>query len=440
MLTPSRATAGHDDALTDERDIEAWALIARELVGASTAFIALLDADDQWTILASGELEHAITTGDALLPTHRSACNEPLVRPAHAVERNAAKPIFTGGPANFAFLIRVPLKTGNADEPIGVLGVVDPQPKTINQRQYEAILALAGSIARTVASRPTPVRHAHRRTDRAAPGNHRRKSGIAVSAPTTKAVPTLALESEFAVTDDVPALRVTMHQVARALSHDLSEPIRTIGSYVELIERRYLGEINETADRYLGFAATASRRLQARVHDIATLARMSTQDLCPEWIDTQAEVQSAVAELGVSDETFDTVVSENLPIVRVHRPHFQRLMRELLTNAVKFSDPARRLTVCIASESTPTWWKFSVRDNGIGIAPIHLEDVFTLFRQLHPAGDYPGAGVGLAFCRCLVERNGGRIYAQNVAGPGTVFEFRLPRHNRAPERQIEASD
>ncbi len=217
-----------------------------------------------------------------------------------------------------------------------------------------------------------------------------------------------------------------LEQFAYVASHDLQEPLRAVASYTQLLARRYQHRLDGDAVRFIDRTVAAVSRMQALIRDLLAVARVGTHGEPFEATDCESvlrdvldDLQAAVIEAGA------TVTHDPLPVVLADRSQVRQLLQNLIGNAIKFrGDPAPR--VHIAAQRDGAAWQFRVQDNGIGIEPEYAERVFVIFQRLHGRRAYPGTGVGLAICKKIVERHGGRIWLESADGQGTRVCFQLP--------------
>jgi light-regulated signal transduction histidine kinase (bacteriophytochrome) len=215
-----------------------------------------------------------------------------------------------------------------------------------------------------------------------------------------------------------------LERFAYVASHDLSSPLRTVAGFTQLLARRYQGRLDDDADEYIGHVLDGVRRMRAVIDDVLSYARAGQAELEPVPVDCAQLVQDAVAALGIGDSA--TVEVGPLPEVHGDPTQLGQLLQNLLANAVKFTDRPRPW-VRVEVERDAGAWRFSVSDDGLGIDPKHGERIFRMFDRLHPPDQYAGTGIGLALCKRIVERHGGRIWFEPRAGGGSVFRFTLPR-------------
>jgi signal transduction histidine kinase len=216
-----------------------------------------------------------------------------------------------------------------------------------------------------------------------------------------------------------------LEEFAYIASHDLQEPLRMVASYLQLLDRRYRGQLNQEADEFLGFAVDGAKRMQALINDLLLYSRAGGQGtLVP--TDCGAVVAGVLANLRSTIEADGArVVVGPLPTVEGDPTQLAQVFQNLIANAIKFGGD-RPPEIFVGAERQDGQWLFSVRDTGIGIEPRHAERIFMVFKRLHPQTQYPGTGIGLAICRRVVEHHGGRIWVEPAAGGGSVFRFTLP--------------
>ncbi len=217
-----------------------------------------------------------------------------------------------------------------------------------------------------------------------------------------------------------------LQRFAYVASHDLQEPLRTVASYVQLLERRYKDKLDDDAREFIGYAVDGSRRMQHLVEDLLALSRVGSRgiELVPMEADTALDAALSDMQLAI-DESKATVERSPLPTVRADSRQLVQLFSNILGNAIKFSgDSPPRIE--ISAERQGRFWAFNVHDHGIGIEPQYYERIFVIFQRLHGRGEYPGTGIGLAICKKIVERHGGSIWVESQPGKGSTFSFTLP--------------
>jgi light-regulated signal transduction histidine kinase (bacteriophytochrome) len=218
-----------------------------------------------------------------------------------------------------------------------------------------------------------------------------------------------------------------LEKFAYVASHDLQEPLRMVASYTQLLAKRYEGKLDAQADKYIHFAVDGAQRMQALINDLLALSRVGTQGKPFQPVDVAAVVRRALRWLGTSlEESGGEVDVGPLPTVTADASPLEQLFQNLLANALKFRRPDVPPRVSVTAAPDGPAWLFTVRDNGIGFDPQFAEQIFVVFQRLHTRAEYPGTGVGLAICKKIVERHGGRIWAESAPDTGATFHFTLP--------------
>jgi len=219
-----------------------------------------------------------------------------------------------------------------------------------------------------------------------------------------------------------------LEQFAYVASHDLSEPLRAISGPISLLARRYRGELDAEADQFIEFAVDGCRRMQAIIDDLLALSRAGRVDGELQAVDCNVLVKGVVAGLGARiAETGAIVRVDPLPTVVSQPTQLGQVFQNLISNALKFIPPGVVPEVVVSAERIGDEWDFSVVDNGIGIEPRHRERIFGMFKRLHSRTEFEGSGIGLALCKRIVERQGGRIGVDTApSGQGSCFSFALP--------------
>jgi len=217
-----------------------------------------------------------------------------------------------------------------------------------------------------------------------------------------------------------------LEQFAYVASHDLQEPLRAVAGYVELLQHRYQGKLDEKALQFIAGATDGAARMQKLITDLLSFSRLGTQKKRFERTDLAAALHMALTGLRVSiEEAGATITSDPLPVLQVDATQISQLFQNLIGNAIKFRS-GRPPEIHVGAKKEPGRWLLSVRDNGIGFEPQYSERIFLIFQRLHTRRQYPGTGVGLAVCKRIVERHGGTIWADSKPGQGSIFFFTLP--------------
>ena len=229
-----------------------------------------------------------------------------------------------------------------------------------------------------------------------------------------------------ATLDDLQRSNEELEQFAYVASHDLQEPLRMVASYVELLAKRYQGQIDDKADRYIGYALGGARRMQTLINDLLAFSRVGRREEPFTAVDLNRVLTQARLNLRLAIERSGArITSDRLPTVTGDEVQLAQLLQNLLDNAIKFRGGEAPL-VQVSARPDDGSWVISVHDNGIGIAPPHQDRIFKLFQRLHTQEEYPGTGIGLSLCKKIVERHGGRIQVESEPGKGTTFSFTLP--------------
>jgi len=216
-----------------------------------------------------------------------------------------------------------------------------------------------------------------------------------------------------------------LERFAYVASHDLQEPLRMVGSYVQLLGKRYRGRLDPDADVLIGYALDGALRMQQLIEDLLAYSRVGTRGSALVSTDTNAVLTRVLANLRLAiEESAATITSDPLPAVQADPGQLEHLLLNLITNALKFrGSEAPRIRVGAVRDGDH--WRFTVRDNGIGIEPQYFERIFVIFQRLHRREEYPGTGIGLAIAKKIVERHGGRIWVESTPGEGTAVYFTL---------------
>ena len=221
-----------------------------------------------------------------------------------------------------------------------------------------------------------------------------------------------------------------LEQFASVASHDLQEPLRMISSYVQLLARHNQGKLDADSQEFIAFAADGATRMQALIQDLLAFSRVGTRGKPFVPTDCEAVLERALNHLKVAiEESGARITSDPLPMLRADDSQLVQLFQNLVGNALKFYRPGVPPVIHIGAKRSGQDWVFAVCDNGIGIPAEQKQRVFEIFQRLHSRGEYPGTGIGLAVCRKIVERHGGRIWVESAVGEGSTFTFALPQGN-----------
>ena len=217
-----------------------------------------------------------------------------------------------------------------------------------------------------------------------------------------------------------------LEQFAYVASHDLQEPLRMVAAYTELLAERYQGKLDAQADKYIHYAVDGARRMQALIQDLLAFSRVGRQEMELSVVNFENVVDLAIANLQTAIVENKVVIKrEALPSLAAVQSLMVQVFQNLISNAIKFRSSS---TPCIEVKAEKSWggWMFSVADNGIGMAPGYCEEIFVIFKRLHTQQEYTGNGIGLALCRKIIERQGGKIWVTSEPGKGSIFRFTLP--------------
>jgi PAS domain S-box-containing protein len=224
-----------------------------------------------------------------------------------------------------------------------------------------------------------------------------------------------------------------LQRFAYTVSHDLQEPLRTVRSYAELLERRYKGKLDSDADEFIHFMMDAAGRMTQLLKDLLAYSQAGRADrTAPEPTSSANILQWAIMNVDrLTKETGAVITYDTLPMVEADQTQLSQVFQNLLSNSIKYrsEEPPR---IHISAQRRNDRYEFAVSDNGIGIAPEHHERVFGVFKRLH-GKEVPGTGIGLAICRKIIESHGGAIWLESELGAGAVIRFTLPAYD-SPEQ------
>jgi signal transduction histidine kinase len=226
-----------------------------------------------------------------------------------------------------------------------------------------------------------------------------------------------------------------LEQFAYVASHDLQEPLRMVAAYTQLLGERYRGKLDENADKFIGYASEGALRMQTLIRDLLAFSRVGRDGSIYKSVDCDSAMAEVMISMGPAiQESGAAVTSAGLPTIWSNRTQVMQLFQNLIGNALKFRGKEPPVISTFA-EKIGDEWLFSVKDNGIGIAPEYAENIFVVFQRLHGRAEYAGNGIGLAICKKIVERNGGKIWVESRAGEGCLLKFTLPC-DRPAEKEI----
>jgi PAS domain S-box-containing protein len=217
-----------------------------------------------------------------------------------------------------------------------------------------------------------------------------------------------------------------LEQFAYIASHDLQEPLRMVTSYLQLLKRRNTNKLDAESHDFIQFTIDGANRMKHLIEGLLAYSRVGSEKRSFHKVDISLVIDSTLNNLKVLiGEKKAKIVYENMPVIVGDKGQLSQLIQNLIGNSLKFSgkhDPEIKVT----AENTPEHWLFQVQDNGIGIASKHKDRVFNIFERLHSREEYAGTGIGLAVCKKIVERHGGKIWIESELGEGTIFFFTIP--------------
>jgi signal transduction histidine kinase len=218
-----------------------------------------------------------------------------------------------------------------------------------------------------------------------------------------------------------------LQQFAYVASHDLQEPLRMVTSYLGLLEKKYGGQLDPKAKEYISFALQGSERMRELINGLLEYSRVDNRGARFVPLEMDDAVKDTLVSLKASiEESAATVVADPLPCITGDRRQMVQLLQNIIGNAVKFHGP-EPVRVHISYREENKEWVFLVSDNGIGINPKYADRIFEVFQRLHTVSEFPGTGIGLAICKKIVERHGGRIWVESEEGKGATFLFTIPK-------------
>ncbi|MBI3298849.1 MAG: hypothetical protein HYZ75_11835 [Elusimicrobia bacterium] len=235
-----------------------------------------------------------------------------------------------------------------------------------------------------------------------------------------------ALVDEARWSAELRRSNLQLEEFAYVASHDLQSPLRKVAGFAELLRERCADKLDPESLEFTQIIIDGTRRMQRLIEDLLTYSHVGSEPVKPVSIDLAGLLREVLSDLEATlARAGAAVTSENLPQVRADRRQMGQLFQNLIENAVKFHGEAPP-RVHVSARREGTAWQFAVKDNGIGMDPKHAEQIFKMFRRLHPAHAYEGTGIGLAVARKIVERHGGRIWVESSPGRGATFKFTLP--------------
>ena len=237
---------------------------------------------------------------------------------------------------------------------------------------------------------------------------------------------------------EVERSNAELEQFAYVASHDLQEPLRVVASYVKLLDRRYKDKLDADANDFINYAVEGSMRMQEMINDLLTYSRVGTKGKPFEPTDLESIYNRVLKNLSISiSESNATVTHDLLPTVIADDLQMMQLFQNLVGNGIKFRSADRPPVINISVKKLEDKWEFSISDNGIGIEAEYFNRIFIIFNRLHTKDEYPGSGIGLAICKKIIERHGGRIWIESTPGEGSTFHFTIPMRSDINNKEGE---
>ena len=219
-----------------------------------------------------------------------------------------------------------------------------------------------------------------------------------------------------------------LEQFAYIASHDLQEPLRTIHGFTQLLAERYQNKLDAQAQEFMEFVTDGAERMQVLIQDLLKFSRVQARKMEILPLNTEKMLQEILTQLSLTlEETQASITHDPLPTIHVDAGHFRHLLQNLITNALKYRSEHPPV-IHIGVQASSKEWQFSIQDNGIGIEPEYFKKIFLPFKRLHTREDYQGTGIGLAICKKIVARRGGRIWVESEIGKGSKFSFTIPKN------------
>lgn len=233
-------------------------------------------------------------------------------------------------------------------------------------------------------------------------------------------------ENLLKIKEELERSNSELEQFAYVASHDLQEPLRMIASYVQLLSVRYKDKLDENANEFINFAVDGATRMQRLINDLLSYSRVSSRNKEFKPTDLNEVLDLALTNLKLIIEENDAIIHrDELPKVVADPTQMEQLFQNLIGNAVKFKGE-KKPEINIGKEIVDGNWLISIKDNGIGMEEKYKDLIFVIFQRLHQ-NTYPGTGIGLAVCKKIVERHGGKIWVESESGKGSTFYFTIPR-------------
>jgi PAS domain S-box-containing protein len=250
--------------------------------------------------------------------------------------------------------------------------------------------------------------------------------GVLVSASIRDVAERKRTEALAGRAEELARSNAELEQFAYVASHDLQEPLRTIAGSVQLLQKRYAGQLDDRADEFIQHSVEGATRMQMLLNDLLAYSRVGSRGKPFESTDMQQVLKTVLEDLSAAvKESGASISYDELPTVIADPVQLTQLLQNLIGNALKFKgDVAPQIHIGAKHERNE--WKISVADNGIGIDTEYFDRIFVIFQRLHTRREYPGTGIGLAICKRIIDRHGGRIWVESKPGQGTTFFITIP--------------
>jgi light-regulated signal transduction histidine kinase (bacteriophytochrome) len=236
-----------------------------------------------------------------------------------------------------------------------------------------------------------------------------------------------AEQTLFGMNEDLLRSNKELEQFAYVASHDLQEPLRMVSSFTQLLGQRYKDKLDQDGQEFIQYAVDGATRMQTLINDLLSFSRIQTKGKEFLNVDMNVALGKTIFNLNLQiQEKHALITNEELPSVKADEGQMIQLFQNLIGNAMKFckTDPK----IHISAKEENDFYLFSVQDNGIGIEPQYFEKIFQIFQRLLPKNQYDGTGIGLAICKRIVERHGGKLWVESELGKGSVFYFKLMKN------------
>jgi light-regulated signal transduction histidine kinase (bacteriophytochrome) len=225
-----------------------------------------------------------------------------------------------------------------------------------------------------------------------------------------------------------------LEQFAYVASHDLQEPLRMVSSFTQLLYQRYKDKLDQDANDFIQFAVEGATRMQAMINDLLDYSRIQTRGRKFVLVDMHDVLGQVINNLIINiQEKNALVTNDELPKVIADEGQMVQLFQNLIMNGLKFCKTSPRIYISVKEENEH--FLFSVKDNGIGIESHYFGKIFQIFQRLHPKDEYGGTGIGLAICKSIIDRHGGRIWVESKPGKGSVFCFTILKRQNIPNNE-----